>query len=178
MVCSTESILYQAIQGDPLAFAKLYQHYRVPALKFCISMLKDTDEAENMVHDVFIKIWEKRTLINPELNFSSYLFTCLRNGTFDYLKQVEKGKLLRERYMERLEQTPEDDQESQEMQSKRLYSAIDSLSEKRRLILLLNVEGGKSYQEIADSLRISRNTVKNQLVKAKQLLRAKVDFVS
>ncbi|MVM28672.1 sigma-70 family RNA polymerase sigma factor [Spirosoma sp. HMF4905] len=178
MSCLTETIIHQAIQGDKAAFAKVYQHYRTPALKFSISLLKDKEEAENMVHDVFIKIWEKRALINPELNFSSYLFTCLRNMIFDYLKQVEKSQLLRQRYMERMDRTTEEDQEDLETRCILLHKAINALSEKRKLILLLNIEGGKSYQEIAESLRISKNTVKNQLVKAKQLLRERVDLAS
>ncbi|GAB4050213.1 RNA polymerase sigma factor [Spirosoma litoris] len=178
MACLTETVIYQAIQGDRAAFAKVYQHYRTPALKFSLSLLKDKEEAENMVHDVFIKIWEKRALINPELNFSSYLFTCLRNMIFDYLKQLEKSQLLRQRYMERMERTTEDDQDELETRYIALHKAINALSEKRKLILLLNVEGGKSYQEIAESLRISKNTVKNQLVKAKQLLRDRVDIAN
>ena len=178
MTCITETIIHQAIQGDKAAFAKLYQHYQTPALKFSISLLKDKEEAENMVHDVFIKIWEKRALINPELNFSSYLFTCLRNIIFDYMKQMEKSQLLRQRYMERMDRTTEEEQEDMETRCIVLHKAINALSEKRKQILLLNVEGGKSYQEIAESLRISKNTVKNQLVKAKQLLRERVDFAN
>ncbi|UFH53493.1 RNA polymerase sigma factor [Spirosoma sp. KNUC1025] len=173
---SINSILVNVIQGDQEAFGKLYRHYRTPALRFCIHLLKDEEDAENMVHDVFIKIWEKRHLINPELNFNSYLFTCLRNMVFDYLKQVEKSHSLRQRYLERMEYSYTHDAEDEEKRIELLYSAINSLSEKRKQILLLNVESGKSYQEIAELLRISKNTVKNQLVKAKQLLREKVDF--
>ncbi|SOD92567.1 RNA polymerase sigma factor [Spirosoma fluviale] len=170
-----ESILGSVIQGDQAAFAKLYRHYRTPALKFCFYLVKDQEEAENMIHDLFIKIWERRTQINPTLNFNSYLFTCLRNMAFDYLKQVEKSQLLRQRYMEQMESVPEEP-DDQEARIQLLEVAINSLSEKRKMILLMNVEGGKSYQEIAEMLRISKNTVKNQLVKAKQLLREKLDF--
>jgi RNA polymerase sigma-70 factor (family 1) len=173
---SLESILCNVIQGDQAAFAKLYRHYRTPALKFCLYLLKDQEEAENMVHDVFIKIWERRASINPDLNFSSYLFTCLRNMAFDYLKQVEKSQLLKQRYMERMESAHDEEVDDQENRFKSIQTAINTLSEKRKMILLLNIEGGKSYQEIAELLRISKNTVKNQLVKAKQLLREKLDY--
>jgi len=173
---SIESILSNVVQGDQAAFAKLYRHYHTPAFKFCLYLLKDQEEAENMVHDVFIKIWERRTSINPSLNFSSYLFTCLRNMAFDYMKQVEKSQLLKQRYMERMQSVHNEEPDDLETRLKLLQTAIDSLSEKRKMILLLNIEGGKSYQEIAELLRISKNTVKNQLVKAKQLLREKMDF--
>ncbi|GAB4034827.1 RNA polymerase sigma factor [Spirosoma jeollabukense] len=173
---SIESILGDVIQGDQAAFATLYRHYRTPAFKFCLYLLKDQEEAENMVHDVFIKIWERRTSINPSLNFSSYLFTCLRNMAFDYLKQVEKSQLLKQRYLDRMQSVHEEEADDQEARLTLLQTAIDSLSDKRKVILLLNIEGGKSYQEIAELLRISKNTVKNQLVKAKQVLREKLDF--
>ncbi|GAB4000643.1 RNA polymerase sigma-70 factor [Spirosoma daeguense] len=171
-----ETILGKVIQGDQAAFARLYRHYRTPALKFCTSLLKDAEDAENMVHDVFIKIWERRATINPSLNFNAYLFTCLRNLAFDHLKQIEKSQLLKQRYMERMQTFHDEIPEDQEAQIQLLQTAISSLSEKRKLILRMNVEDGKSYQEIAELLRISKNTVKNQLVKAKQLLREKVDF--
>jgi RNA polymerase sigma-70 factor (ECF subfamily) len=57
-----------------------------------------------------------------------------------------------------------------------LRTAIDSLPKNRKIILMLKVEEGKSYEEIAELMRISKNTVKNQLVKAKQFLREKVDL--
>ena len=172
----TESILRNVVHGDQTAFATLYRHYRTPALKFCQYLVKDQEEAENMVHDVFIKIWERRAFINPDLNFGAYLFTCLRNLSFDYLKQVEKSQLLKQRYMEQMQMAHEDNPDDEEARFIILQQAINSLSKKRKLILLLNIDGGKSYQEIAELLRISKNTVKNQLVRAKQLLRAKIDF--
>lgn len=58
----------------------------------------------------------------------------------------------------------------------RLSRAVERLSEKRKMIIRLTIEEGKSYQEIADIMQISKNTVKNQLIKAKQHLRNTVDF--
>ncbi|WP_128545128.1 RNA polymerase sigma factor [Larkinella soli] len=178
MSAPTVEILQKVIQGDQKAFAVLYNHYRKPGLKFCITILKDEEEAENMLHEVFIKLWERRSQINPELNFTSYLFTCLRNLAFDNLKKIEKSQHLRQQYMERMEAAREEELEEQEAKIRLLNTAIDLLSEKRKQILMLNVEEGKSYQEIAEMMHISKNTVKNQLVKAKQFLREKVDFAT
>lgn len=171
-----ESILKQVIEGDTVAFARLYGYYRTPALRFCTSLLKDAEDAENMVHDVFIKLWERRATINPALNFNAYLFTCLRNLAFDHLKQVEKSQLLKQRYVERMQALHDEPADDQEARFQVLQLAINSLSDKRKLILRMNVEDGKSYQEIAEVLRISKNTVKNQLVRAKQLLRSQLSI--
>ena len=173
-----EQILREVIQGDQVAFAKLYNHYRTPALKFCTSILKDEEEAENMLHEVFIKIWERRIQINPELNFNSYLFTCMRNMAFDYLKKMEKNEWLKQQYMDRIEAIREEDADVLETQIHHLQVAVGSLSVKRRQILKMTIEEGMSYQEIAELLHISKNTVKNQLVKAKQFLRDKMEVTA
>ncbi|GAB3899028.1 RNA polymerase sigma-70 factor [Larkinella knui] len=178
MDCLNERILRKVIQGDQAAFAELYKYYRTPALKFCITLLKDEEEAENMIHEVFIKIWDRRSQINPALNFTSYLFTCLRNMAFDHLKKVEKNNQLKQQYLEKMTALRDEELEDKEMKFQILYRAVNLLSEKRKQILFLNIEEGKSYQEIAEMLMISKNTVKNQLVKAKQFLREKVDMAA
>ncbi|HEV7379896.1 MAG TPA: RNA polymerase sigma-70 factor [Dyadobacter sp.] len=178
MAYPDESILTKVIQGDENAFAELYNYYKSPALRFTTSLLKDDEEAENMVQDVFLKIWIKRAHIKPEYNFSSYLFTCLRNMAFDYFKKMEKSEQLRKQFMEGMTLFADEEREEKERRISLVQNAVESLSVKRKLILKLNIEEGKSYQEIAEFLRISKNTVKNQLVKAKQILREKMDVVT
>ena len=80
--------------------------------------------------------------------------------------------------MEAIRAAGEEEKEETERRLSLVQAAVDSLSVKRRQILKLNIEEGKSYQEIAEFLRISKNTVKNQLVKAKQILREKVDLAA
>lgn len=164
-------LLCQVIDGDRRAFGTLYQLYRTPALRCCIMLIKDEAEAENVLHEVFLKIWEKREQINPGLNFSSYLFTCLRNCAFDHFKRLEKDRRLRKHYLQQVTCQPHEETENKDEQFKLLDAVVGSLSEKRKQALVLNVYEGKSYQEIAELMDISKNTVKNQLVKARQILR-------
>ena len=178
MAYPDENTLRKVTEGDEQAFAALYNYYRTPAMRFTTSLLKDEEEAENMVQDVFIKIWVKRTHIKPDYNFNSYLFTCLRNMAFDHFKKLEKSEQLRKHYMEAMKVGDEEEKEEGERRINMVIAAVDSLSVKRKQILRLNIEEGKSYQEIAEFLLISKNTVKNQLVKAKQILREKVDFAA
>ena len=165
------SLLCQVIEGDRRAFGELYQMYRKPALRFCLTLLKEEAEAENVLHEVFLKIWERRAQINPDLNFSSYLFTCLRNYAFDHFKRLEKDRRLREHYLQQMTHQLSEVDEDKDEQFELLDEVVGSLSEKRKQVLLLNVYEGKSYQEIAELMEISKNTVKNQLVKARQILR-------
>ncbi len=170
-----EVILQQVIEGDKAAFTVLFDHYKGPAMRFCYTIVKDEAEAENMLQDVFIKIWERRHQIKPELNFNSYLYTCLRNVSFDFLKKMEKEQLLRQKYFERIEQIAQDESQEYEIRMSQLECAVDSLSTKRKQILKMSLEENKSYQEIASSLQISKNTVKNQLVKARQFLKHQLE---
>lgn len=178
MKCCNEDTLERVSKGDEVAFTQLYHYFEIPAYKYCYSLLKNEEDSENMVQDVFIKIWEKRTRINPKLNFNSYLFTCLRNQAFDHLKKMEKNSQTNFQYLEFEEQYYSEEEDYKEARIVSLYSAIETLSIKRKEILRLNIEEGMSYQEIAEKMKISKNTVKNQLLKAKQHLREKVSCVN
>lgn len=171
-----DRIIMKVAEGDSTAFTKLYNHYKEPGIRFSMAIVKDEEEAENMLHEVFIKIWNRREQINPELNFNSYIFTCLRNMAFDYLKKLERNQSLQHQYLQMMNDTQGIDSEAEEAKIVLLRNAMNSLPAKRKMILKLNVEDGKSYQEIAEMMRISKNTVKNQLVKAKQFLRGRVDI--
>lgn len=173
-----EDTLERVSKGDEAAFTELYHYFEIPAHKYCYSLLKNEEESENMVQEVFIKIWEKRSRINPKLNFNSYLFTCLRNQAFDHLKKMEKTGQINYQYVENEGYSYSDEDDFREARIVSLYSAIETLSIKRKEILRLNIEEGLSYQEIAEKMNISKNTVKNQLLKAKQHLRDKVSCVS
>jgi RNA polymerase sigma factor (sigma-70 family) len=79
-------------------------------------------------------------------------------------------------YLIQVKENNETSTDVEEVKINKLLSAISTLPKKRRMILELIMEDGKSYQEIAQIMRISKNTVKNQLVKAKQHLRLNVDI--
>ncbi|MEZ4904982.1 MAG: sigma-70 family RNA polymerase sigma factor [Spirosomataceae bacterium] len=119
----------------------------------------------------------KRNQINPDLNFSSYLFTCLRNLAFDYFKKMEKSQAIKQHYYEKMGEVNNDETDIEDAKIVCLREGINSIR-KRKIILKLNIEEGKSYQEIAELMKISKNTVKNQLVKAKQFLRGRVDLAA
>ncbi len=165
-------------EGDNRAFEELYDSYKEPALRFCNSILKDIEESENVIQEVFIKIWNRRSTINPELNFTSYLFTIIKNRVFDHLKEVKKNAFMKEKFWENVLEYKAADNEIQEERFAKVKEAVDGLSEKRKEIIKLNYEEGKSYEEIATQLSISKNTVKNQLVKAKQVIRRQLKIAS
>jgi RNA polymerase sigma-70 factor (ECF subfamily) len=163
-------------QGDKDALDQIYQFYRFPILRFTVSIIKDEQEAESIYHEVFIKILKKKEAIRPELNFNSYVFTAVRNEIFDYLKELKKNNSLKEKFWEQIQKfRHEEEEEGKEEVLSRMDKAVSSLSPKRRKILEMNYFEKKSYHEIAEALRISKNTVKNQLVTAKLILRREME---
>lgn len=162
-------------KGDNHAVDKIYEYYRLPVIRFVVSIIKDSQEAENIYHEVFIKLLRKKEDIKPELNFNSYVFTAVRNEVFDYLKAIKRDHAMREKYWEKIQSHSDEGEEEKEEALNRLEKLVKLLSPKRKKILEMNYFEQKSYIEIAEALRISKNTVKNQLVKAKFIIRREME---
>lgn len=174
----SKSLLVKLKKGNQEAFNELYNTFRVPAIRFCNSIVKDAEEAESIVQDVFIKIWNRHDTINPDLNFTSYLFTIIKNRVFDYLKEVKRSEAMKQAYWQKIEEYKSQDSELKEERFAKIKHAVENLSSRRKEIIRLNYDEGKSYEEIARQLNISKNTVKNQLVKAKQMIRSQLKQAS
>ena len=170
-----KKLLERFSKGDNHAIDQIYEYYRSPIIRFTLSIVKDEQEAESIYHEVFMKLLKKKEDINPDLNFNSYVFTAVRNEVFDYLKEVKKNYALKEKYWGIIQKHRDEEEESKEIALTKLERVVKSLSPKRRKILEMNYWEHKSYVEIAEALNISKNTVKNQLVKAKFVIRKEME---
>src|SRR5690606_22413351 len=104
-------------------------------------------EAENIYHEVFIKLLRRKEDIKPELNFNSYVFTAVRNEIFDFLKAAKKDHAFKEKYWERIQMQSEGEEEDKEEVLNKLERIVQMLSPKRRRILEMNYFEQKSYIE-------------------------------
>jgi len=170
-----KNLLESFRNGESFALDQIYEFYRVPIIRFTVSIIKDEQEAESIYHEVFMKLLKKREDIKPELNFNSYVFTAVRNEVFDYLKAIKKNNALKDKYWERIQENRNEEEYDKEESLNKLERIVQLLSPKRRKILEMNYYEQKSYIEIAEALRISKNTVKNQLVKAKFIIRREME---
>jgi RNA polymerase sigma-70 factor (family 1) len=170
------SVFNHEASSEEEAFQKLYSLFYKPGIAFLISIVKDREEAENMLQDVFMKIWLRKDKISLDISLKPYIFTSLKNIAFDYLKKMERDGQMKKAFLERMDELYNHEPVNEEVTVKVVNSAIDRLSEKRKMIIKLNIEDGKSYQEIAQIMQISKNTVKNQLIKAKQHLRTYIEY--
>lgn len=154
--------------GDTDAYMQLYQYYHPALYAYVSRFIKISQLAEDTLQEVFIKIWEIRERINPDLSFNAYLYRISRNHVFKQLKKIAADEDLRMRTMLALGQSVEDADSRVRWQQYEalLKTAIGQLSTQRRKVFELCRQQGKTYDEVAAELGISRNTVKEHMVMA------------
>lgn len=164
-------------QGDQAAFRKLFDHYADAIYKYALSLLKSTDAAEEIVQDVFLKIWTVRATLDPGKSFKSFVFTIARNMAFNALAKAASDENLRQSvFYSSQAEAPAADVTIRESECKALKKhAIESLPEKRRQIFKMARKKGMTYEEISRELGISVHTVRNQMSKALETMRLLLD---
>lgn len=162
--------------GDLGAYDKLYHFYSPKLYRFAFSLLKNNEDAEGIVQEVFLIIWNKRNEIDSTKSFKSYLFTISRNLIIDQLRKRLKEKeylAYLEKYFNSVTPTPEQMTDYNIVKSK-VDKAIEKLPEKRKQIYKLSREKGLSNKEISKQLNISDKTVENQITLALRHLRSRL----
>jgi RNA polymerase sigma-70 factor (family 1) len=168
-----QSVIQRLQKGDSDAFLELYNHYQSALYHYVLRFVKSPAIAEDVLQDVFLKIWEIRDRIDPELSFKAYLYRICRNSVFKLLKKISVDEALRLQVMQHFTQSVADAdlkilwQQYEEI----LHAAINNLSPQRRKVFRLCREEGKSYEQVANELGISRNTVKEHMVLAMKQIR-------
>lgn len=171
--------LFQLLQdGGEKVFEIIYERYHKPVYAYLMGFLKDGTMVEELTHEVFMKIWEIRGQVQLHTSFSSYLFRICHNKAINALQKIAVDNKLRDRVLLHLQaqSSPEIPASgSLEEYDRLLEDALESLPPQRRKVFLLCREEGKTYDETAAQLGISRNTVKEHMVKAQKALRNFLD---
>lgn len=164
---------------DDRAFEQLFKaHYRA-LHAYAAVMLQDDAAAEEIVQQLFLRLWEKRGQLDVQTSVKAYLYKCVHNDSLNYIKHLK----IRARYQEHAVYTAQpaakasDKAELGELE-KRLGQALNELPQQCRTIFQLSRFEELKYREIADRLDLSVKTVENQMGKALKLLRVKLaDFL-
>lgn len=141
---------------------------------YLLDFVKLPQLAEDLVHEVFMKLWEARERITITTSFSAYLYRISRNKGIDALKKIAKDVALRKEILEYTHPGLMVFEAESKMLShyEELYrSAVAALTPQRQKIFILCKEKGKTYDEAAMELGISRNTVKEHMVQSLRFLR-------
>lgn len=159
-------------QGNEFAFTLLFDHYRARIYGVALKFLKARELAEEVVQEVFLKVWTKRQQLTGIVNFEAYLFTIARNLIFDFIKDIARDTVGKKQLEKTLQHTVDTERPLLEEQyEKLLHEAVSQLPPQQKQIFRLAKEEGLSHQAIAEQLQISRLTVKTHMAKALHKIR-------
>lgn len=163
--------LPQVIPSSEKDFEAFFREHYAPLVGFAIKYVKDRDEAEGIVQELFASVWAKAHSITITSSVKAYMFSAVRNACLNYLKH-QKIEMAYQKHQQAVlsEVNEENPVEYEELQG-RLSSALEQIPEKCRAIFEMNRFEGKRYKEIAEELQLSLKTVENQMGKALKILR-------
>ncbi|WEK37002.1 MAG: RNA polymerase sigma-70 factor [Candidatus Pseudobacter hemicellulosilyticus] len=160
-------LLYRIARGDEAAFNELYELYWPKVYAYLESIVKSPEASEEMVVDIFVKLWAGREWLEQVQNIGGFLRTSARNKALDFLKTTARRKKMMEAYytdMLLLSARTVPDQHLLNGESSRIWQeAVSSLSPNRQKVFLMHREEGLSYNEIAERMNISPGTVKKTM---------------
>ncbi|GAB3659060.1 RNA polymerase sigma-70 factor [Echinicola sediminis] len=159
-------------QGDLNAFDELYRRYVPRVLGFARTFILDTDEAEEAVQEVFIKVWERRSQLKSELNFKSYLFTAVKNQLYNRLRTATKFVPVEDLSVDPMSGEMEiNDRLTYQELERTAQTLLEELPQVQRKVFKLNKLEGLSHKEIAAQLNISVRTVEHHVYLASKHLK-------
>ena len=180
MELENESIGTLLAQRDEAAFEQMFKTHFNRLHAYAFTILRDEIQAEEMVQQVFFKLWERNENLSLTGSISSYLYRAVHNESLNYIKhqKVRSNHQLNVAYSMKNEvEHPAKKIMASELE-KKIHSALNELPEQCRTIFQMSRFDELKYREIADKLGISVKTVESQMSKALRLLRVKlVDFL-
>lgn len=160
-------------QGDEAAFRTIFHHYNKLLLPFMIKLTGSTTGAEEVLQEVFLKIWVQRQKLTTIESPKAWMVRIASNQSLNYLRKIDTDNRLFDRLRHQPANeplSPEQNLAAKEM-SVFIHQAVDQLSPQCRQVYKMSREQGLTIPEIAEALNISPNTVKNQLIKALKEIR-------
>jgi RNA polymerase sigma-70 factor (ECF subfamily) len=157
--------------GDEFAFVSLYNRYKGPVYAFCYKMRQDSEAAQDVMQETFLRVYENRGRLMKSGAFKSWLFTIARNQCLNWLRKSGKQVALSEDGYELppAPETPFSKMEKSE-QVRFVTQFLESLKPEYREVLILREYQNLTYEEIAAVTRSSLGAVKSRLFKARRRL--------
>lgn len=160
-------------EGEEAAYVFLMDRYYQKLCRYAYGLCRETEQAEDIVQNVMVRIWEKRHHLKPDASVRSLLYRAVYNEFLDQYKKRKSVLALEKKYIEALDTIIEEDEGKLEKLIGLIKKEIEQLSPKCKEVFLLSKKEGLTNIEIADYLNISIKTVEAQITKAFHQLRKK-----
>jgi len=166
-------ILQLVANGDKPAFRQLFDQYKLKLFSFVLQMTHSRVDAEEIVQEVFAKLWESRATLDTVEYPAKYIYTIARNKTLNHLTRLARDRrLLHQQWVNVSQHDNTTEELLQEQECRQLIDkAISLLPPQRQTIFALSREQGLSHEEIASRLGLSKSRVKNIIVEILKHLR-------
>lgn len=167
-------------EGNPAAFEELFKQTFPRMVGYCRLFVQDQAQANDLVQECFVRLWEKRQTIDPRQSVESLLFVMLRNRCLNYLRDqkndvidknvntIEESEL---QHLYQLDFTGREEKTLEEKLIDAIRESVENLPEKRKLVFIKAKIEGKKNKEVAEELGISVKAVEKHLHQAKEQIR-------
>jgi RNA polymerase sigma-70 factor (ECF subfamily) len=163
LTCPDNELVLRLLADDVAAFDALYYRYSKPLYSNIFKLTRDADAAQDILQDVFVILWAKRTMIDASQPVSNWLFSISYYKSLKYLKEALREQTLYKEIESSGLVYSVPDNDSKEQKIEVIRAAVHQLSPQKRKVLEGCKLAGKSYKEVAEELSISRHTVKEYL---------------
>ncbi len=170
----------QLKEGNPIAFEALFKQLFPRMLGYCKLFVSDHAQANDLVQDCFVKLWEKRSTIQPTQSVESLMFVMLRNRCLNWLRDQKLHTIGKEfinteeseiQHLYELDFTNKEEKSLEECLIDAFHESVEKLPEKRKLVFVKTKIEGRKNAEVADELGISVKAVEKHLHQAKEQIR-------
>jgi len=168
-------LLQQIAERNENAFKSLFDQYKGRLFLYINNIIKSKEVSEEIVMDVFLKIWLGKELVKEIDNFDAFLFRVAYNKAIDFLRSAARDPKLRDLVWHEMQVAggiSADQQVITREYEEKLREAIGLLSSQRRLVYQMSREKGLSHIDIARELGLSKNTVSNHIVESQRFIRS------
>lgn len=167
------AILEDVSRGNKNAFKVLYDNFSPSVFKVALHLLKDKEQADDIVQDIFIKLWSVRKTLPNVDSIENYLFIITRNTIFTYLKKQIRNAKSAPLWLNDISITENNFEINVEQKEyeRIIVQSIQLLPPQQKQVYLLFEEEKMSYEQIASSMKLSKQTVKRHLALARKFIR-------
>lgn len=163
-------------KGEQSAFREIFHLYEKKLYAFVFTITKSHYSTEELLQEIFIKLWQERERIDTSLSFNAFVYTIARNLTYNHLRKIANQENLKQEMWRNISYL-------NDVENHIIYSEYEDILEdilmqipqRKRSIYILSKQEGKTNEEIADLLGISQKTVKNHLWKTLQTIKSQLE---